>query len=206
MTRDFQKPDLQTDSPEDTRTASPFMLFFCLTWFAFCAVAFSDAGSNVLLVVLSFYVASAWSLMWLIRLAISLRRRSSGDHTLKRPWQYWLFEPATIAVAMALSYLDTFSWLRFAVSEPALTSYVEGVRAGKVDLGFEFEHPPRRIGLYTVTFTDSLDDGTVRLITSSHGLLDKAGVANSPNTPPPKRGEDSYKHIHHDWWFWYQSW
>lgn len=41
---------------------------------------------------------------------------------------------------------------------------------------------------------------------SLHRLLDRAIFANSPHSPPPRLGEDSYKHIHQQWWYWYESW
>lgn len=89
---------------------------------------------------------------------------------------------------MLLSQLGIFALLRFKLSEPALVEYVEQLRAGKVDLPFEFEYPPRQIGLYKLSVTELSPDGTVRFITSSHALLDKAGFAHSPNTSPNKAG------------------
>lgn len=173
-------------------------------WFVFCAIAFSDAGFSILFVLLALPVTFVWSLLWLIRLALSMKRQNIAG--FKNNLSYWLFEPVVIVLPLILALTGVFSSVRFVLSEQALSSYAENVRAGKVDLEFEFNHPARHVGLYTVTFTDLLADGTVRMLTSSHGVLDRAGFANSPANPPLKQGEDSYKHIHRQWWYWYESW
>lgn len=175
-------------------------------WFIFCIVAFSNAGSNILFTLVAMPVVFTWSLIWLGRLIISLRNKGHDKAGIKHGLCYWLFEPVVIILPLILAQLGVFSIARFALSEQALSNYAEQVRSGNVDIAFEFNHPSRRVGLYRVTFTDLLPDGTVRVLTSSHGLMDRAGFANSPQTPPPRRGEDSYKHIHQQWWYWYESW
>jgi hypothetical protein len=185
---------------------SIFTIIAGILWFIFCVIAFSNAGFNTLIILVALPVTVVWSLVWLIRLIVSLNRQRQGGSYVRKSLTYWLFEPAVIIVPLVLSLLGVFTSARFALSEQALVSYVASVRAGKVNLAFEFNHPPRHVGLYTVTFTDLLPDGTVRVLTSSHGVLDRAGFANSPQTPPPRQGEDSYKHIHQQWWYWYESW
>ena len=182
---------------------SIFTITVGILWFIFCMIAFSNAGLNILILG-ALPVAVIWGLVWLVRLIVSVRRQRQGGSHVKNSLTYWLFEPAVIIVPLVLSLLDVFTFARFALSEQALVSYVESVRAGKVNLTFD-NHPPRHVGLYTVTFTDLLPDGTVRVLTSSHGVLDRAGFANSPQTPPPKQGEDSYKNIHQQWWYWYEK-
>lgn len=177
----------------------------CLLWFVLCGIGFSDAGSNTLLLVLCFYIAFAWGLSWLIRLMLVLRKKRDSS-ILKRTWRYWLIIPATLFLPMLLSQLGIFALLRFKLSEPALVEYVEQVRTGKVNIAFEFEYPPRQIGLYTLTVTNLLPDRTVRFITSSHFILDKAGFAHAPNNPPKPQGEASYQQINQQWWYYYQSW
>ena len=177
-----------------------------IVWFMFCAIAFSDAGFNMLLVLAALPVAAVWGLVWLIRMFVSLKHQYYGVAGFKNNLSYWLFEPVVVVFPLVLALMGVFSSVRFALSEQALSNYAEQVRSGNVNLAFEFNHPSRRVGLYSVTFTDLLPDGTVRMLTSSHGLMDRAGFANSPQTPPPRRGEDSYKHIHQQWWFWYESW
>ncbi|WP_427501398.1 hypothetical protein ACQE3E_06765 [Methylomonas sp. MED-D] len=180
----------------------------CILWFALCAVAFSNAGFNIFFLI-ALPIAGIWWMVWFVRLMIYRSRQYQAKNkniSTKYTWIYWALEPATLIVSLVLSNFGVFSYIRFMASEQALTNYAEHVRAGKVDLAFEFQHPPRQVGLYTVTVTDLLADGTVRMITSSHSVMDKAGFANSPNNPPLKLGEDSYKHIYGRWWYWYESW
>lgn len=173
-----------------------------VAWFLFCVVAFSNAGFNMLLILVALPVTVIWGLVWLIRLIVYLKRQRSGVVVLKR----WVIEPVFVILPLFLALTGVFSSARFALSEQALSDYAEQVRAGKVDLVFEFNHPSRWVGLYSVTFTDLLPDGTVRMATSPHGLLDRAGFANSLHIPPSRQGEDSYEHIHQQWWYWYESW
>jgi len=177
-----------------------------MMWFVFCIIAFSNVGFNMLLVLIALPVTALWGVVWLVRLVIALRRQHYAVTVIKNNLSYWLFEPVIVVLPLVLALLGVFSSARFLMSEQALSNYAEHVRAGKVDLAIEFNHLPRRVGLYSVTFTDLLPDGTVRMLTSSHGLLDRAGFANSPHSPPPRQGEDSYKHIHQQWWYWYESW
>ena len=181
----------------------------CILWFAFCAAAFSNAGFNILFLLIALPIAGIWGIIWFMRLMIYWSHQYRANNKIistKHVWIYWALEPTILIVSLALSNLGVFSFIRFVASEQALINYAENVRAGKVDLAFEFQHPPRQVGLYTVTVTDLLPDRTVRMITSSHSVMDRAGFANSPNNPPPKRGEDSYKYIHGQWWYWYESW
>jgi len=181
-------------------------LLAAFIWLIFCIAAFSNAGTNVLIALVAIPVALIWGTTWLVRLVVSLRNRGHDGAKIQHSLCYWLFEPVVIILPLILAQLGVFSIARFALSEQALSNYAEQVRSGNVNLAFEFNHPPRQVGLYSVTFTDLLPDGTVRVLTSSHGLLDRAGFANSPQTPPPRRGEDFYKHIHQQWWYWYESW
>lgn len=199
---------METNHVNDCNKISRFTLLICILWIFFCMIAFSNAGSNVLLSVLALYFVGGWGIIWLIRLFIAWRRKAKHRESKlhKACWRYWLVEPIVIIIPLVLAVSGVFSSIRFALSEPALSRYVADVRAGKVDLAFEFSHPPRQVGLYRVTFTDLLPDGTVRMITSSHGLMDKAGFANSPHRPPPRLGEDSYQYIQQHWWYWYESW
>lgn len=200
---------MEASYKDNTRTISRAIISASIIWFVICAIAFSNAGSNTIMLVMAIYVGGTWGVIWLLRLVVTLWRKRQGKEKYKLPKQpllFWLFEPSVIVASLVLSQLGVFSSIRFALSEQALSSYVENVRAGKIDLAFEFNHPSRQVGLYSVSFTDLMPDGTVRLITSSHGLMDKAGFANSQHNPPPSRGEDSYKHIHQQWWYWYESW
>lgn len=182
-------------------------IFRCAIWFAFCAFSFSDAGYNILLPIVAIPLAMIWAVIWLVRLVAYRKQQRNQSKLIKtKKLLFWMLEPITLIASIVLSTSGLFSYMRFIASESALNHYVESVRSGQVNLNFEFQHPSRHIGLYTVSVTDLLSDGTVRVITSSHSVLDKAGFANSPSSPPPRQGEDSYKHIFGQWWLWYQRW
>ncbi len=187
----------------------PWMFFklyilVSVAWVIFCWIIFSNSGVSTISTVITVYIVGIWGIAWLIRLLVYFWRK--GNRGPQKTLFYWLFEPTVIVVSLLLSYAGVFSFIRFTLSEQALTRYVEDVRTGKVNIAFKFNHPPRKIGLYTVSQTDLMPDGTVRVITSLHGLLDKAGFANSSHNPPPRRGEDTYKHIYQQWWYWHESW
>lgn len=181
------------------------LILLSVLWFSTCAVIFSNVGFNILFFMLAIYAAMSWIAIWLIRLGISLWKKRRGKDT-EPSFLYWMLEPTVIIFSLTLAYSGIFSFIRFSLSEQSLSRYVEQVRTGTIDLSFEFDHPERKVGLYTIAFTDHLSDGTVRVITSSHGVLDKAGFANSTSDPPPKQGESAYQHIHQHWWYWYESW
>lgn len=191
---------METNQTSDADKTSPFILLIRILWFVFCMIAFSDAGTNILVFFAAAAIVGIWVTVWLVRLFIFWRKCQKAR---LRPW---LVEVATMILPLLLAYSGVFSAVRFTLSKPSLTNYVADVRAGKVNLNFEFSHPARQIGLYSITITELLPDGTVRIITSSDGLLNSAGFANSPHSPPLRQGEDSYKHIQQRWWYWYQSW
>jgi hypothetical protein len=181
-----------------------------LLWLLMCATMFSNAGFKVLNIFVIMAFAGIWGVAWLIRLGTyqwRIRRRTSPQvRHQQRSLAYWVAEPATALLVLGLAWSGAFFHIRFAISEPLLSRYVERVRAGKVNLAFEFHHPPRLVGLYVVSITDLLPDGTVRFITSGDGVMNRAGFAFSANSPPPRQGEDSYKHIRGQWWIWSESW
>lgn len=176
-----------------------FTLTFAVAWLLFCALAFSDAGHSTPVFLLTLITAAIWGIVWLVRLAITFRNKAPNSRA-KKTLLYWLFEPVAIVLPLVLALSGVFLSVRFALSENALNRYAEDVRQGKVNINFEFNHPIRRAGLYVFNHTDMLADGSVRILTSSHGLMDRAGFVNSPNNPPQKQGEDFYQPIHEKWW------
>jgi hypothetical protein len=104
---------------------------------------------------------------------------------------------------MALIASGFFRYARFYLSKRELSQYVQGVQTGSVKTDYEFYHEPRKVGLYTVTITDKLPDGTIRFVTAYDGL-DKSGFAYCP-TSPPIREKNTYKHLKGPWWFWHQN-
>lgn len=186
-----------------------YSLTVCICWLVFCAVAFSNAGYSVLVLLTAIVVAGTWMLIWLIRLVVFLvrrRRGKTGGLGLKNAMIYWGVEPLALIMGVSLAALGAFSIVRFTVSVPALNAYVDEVRGGRVNLAYDFNHPTRYIGLFAITRTDLLSDGTVRLITSADGLMSRAGLAKSPSFHPPRQGEDSYRNLVGQWWYWRESW
>jgi len=177
----------------------------CFIFFILCAVASSNAGSDLISSIAILLIAAIWTLIWIIRFSFSYVKSKKGQAP-KLSASFWAIEPTCIVLTLLVVYSGLFSLVRFALGEHALSQYAADVRSGKINVDFEFVHEKKRIGLYQLTITEHLSDGTVRFITSSHNLLDSAGFANSESSPPMKRGEDSYKHIYGNWWVWYRSW
>lgn len=177
-----------------------------LAWVLGLAFFFSNAGVSTIVAVLAIYFGGFWGILWLCRLAFDQwRSKRTRAMPSRNRLVYWGLEPAVLLLGVALAWSGTFSLIRFALSVPALERYAQDVKAGKVDLNFEWSHPPRSVGLYRVTVTDLLPDGTVRVITSSDGLFDKAGFAYAPDAVPQQKSEDYYKHLFGPWWRWQQG-
>lgn len=181
------------------------ILIPCAVFFIGCAIASSNAGSDFFSSIAIVVIAAIWILIWAVRLGLSYMKSKKGK-TPKLSASFWAIEPTCILLTLLVAYSGLFSLIRFTLAEQALSQYAADVRSGKINIDFEFTHEKKRIGLYQLTITEHLSDGTVRFITSSHNLLDSAGFANSESNPPQKRGEDSYKHIYGNWWVWYRSW
>ncbi len=171
-------------------------------WFVGSAFAFSNAGIDLLSFVIALYIAAAWIV---VRVGFSLWQQMLGKR-LDRPWRFRLLEAACIALPLVLADVGVFSLIRFTLSEPALLDYAKNVRARKIDMAFEFRHSPRNVGLYTVTVTDLLSDGTVRVITSRAGMFDNAGFAHTVDGAPPEQYQNRYRPIYREWWHWTQKW
>ncbi len=181
------------------------VLIPCVIFFIWCAVASSNASSDLISSIAILLIAAIWIVIWTVRFSFSYIKSKKGKAP-KLNASFWVIEPTCILLTLLLAYSGLFSLIRFALGEHALSQYVADVRSGKVNVDFEFVHERKRIGLYQLIITEHLSDGTVRFITSSHNLLDSAGFANSESNPPQKRGEDSYKHIYGNWWVWHRSW
>ena len=178
-------------------------------WFVFCAYAFSDAGINVLFIILAVHITGIWLAHWLFRLMRFLRLTRKHPDTrenLKHQLLPWCIEPLVLIVVGVLAGSGVLADMRFAASLHSMNAYAGKVRRGEVNLNFEWFHPTRDIGLYSTSLTELLEDGTVRFITSSAGLMDRAGFAHSPNSEPMRQGEDSYTHLYGKWWIWRKSW
>lgn len=177
-----------------------------LFWALFSAIAYSNAGVDMFDSLLGAAAAGAWMLVWAVRLGLHLWRNRGTRPLLPRgALFYWAFEPAALAVVVALSVDGVFAKARFLASERALTDYAASVRSGE-EPAQDDRSPGRRVGLYLVSSTERLDGGAVRFITGNDGLMDAAGFVHSPGAPPPHLGEDSYRPFRGAWYLWRQSW
>ncbi|WP_139228174.1 hypothetical protein [Planctomicrobium piriforme] len=154
-------------------------------------------------------VGVIWMGMWILRFCIwlVLELTNTNPESFGSPAKaiaYWIFEPGVFLVAVGVVALDVPQRIRLSLSSSALEKYVADVQAGTV-AEQRYGEPPRRIGLYTVSETELLKDGVVRLITSSDGL-DDVGLVFAKNSEPPVIGEDSYSHMTGPWWHWHRSW
>ena len=185
--------------------SSSIKILILIVWTALCGFVFSNAGSNILYVAAIIYTIIGTVIVWLIKL-FSLYGKLRKGGASSRSFYLLMIEFLVFLFPVGLAYAGFFGYLRFSLSEPALMAYVKDVKNGKVDLNFEFTHPDRVVGLYRISFTDILPDGTVRVITSADGVFDSAGFAYSYQIPPPRQGEDTYEPIERNWWYWRRSW
>lgn len=173
-------------------------------WVGLCILTFSNVATYLPLFLLLLAIIVGWILLWLVRWI--LWRRIPREKRIALPKNMWQIEPLVLLVPLILGFSGTFSWVQFNLSETALDLYVMDVRAGKVNIVYEFNHPVRNVGLYAINYTDILPDGSVRILTASQGMFDRAGFVYSDSNPPPRQGEDFYKHIKQKWWYWHESW
>lgn len=168
---------------------------FALAWAVLATFLFGDAGSGFI----GIFVALAYAFIWLLNWAGRCSRRDRAASAA-----LWSFEPIAFLLVAAFAYSGSLLLARLYLSAPALERYALDVNAGKVDLNFEFSHPLRWVGLYSISVTETLPSGGARFITSGDGLFDKAGFAYSPNGEPPARVKNSYTHLYGPWWQWKQ--
>ena len=138
-------------------------------------IAFSNAA-DYLIVVLTVWVFGLWGLSWFVRgmtmlVALFISRQQGAPKPIQ-PWKllYLGIEPAAIGLSLALILFNISPSIRLKLSESALTSYVQEVRANRRSLQ-HWGEPTRRVGLFDVKETELLDGGTVRLITAEDFLI-----------------------------------
>lgn len=142
---------------------------------------------------------------WLVRLVrwLVTRRRTTIDEPVSpgRIALRWLWEPLTIVGCWAIVLTGIAFPLRFAASRPALDRYVAHIE----QQGDATPSAGEIVGLFRLREVDVLPGGVVRLITTTC-MLDDCGVVYSPNSAPPRIGEDVYRPLSGGWWHWFRSW
>ena len=114
-------------------------------------------------------------------------------------WLVQKLNPTLLALAVVLCLTGAPFYLRFYLSKSSLSAYVANLAVQTNSR----DH--KRVGLFLVRETETRD-GTVRLITSDDGMLDRAGLVFSPRGKPERVGEDNYTHLTGPWWLWQRSW
>jgi Na+-transporting methylmalonyl-CoA/oxaloacetate decarboxylase gamma subunit len=196
---------VQLKNDTKSKVFSFVRIIFCALWIALVTALFSDAGIIVFAYPLAIVFIVVWIIVWAIRFIRNLRNSQDVQKTTTASVVFWSYEPLLMLTFLALAYTGTRKQARFHMSYAALNQYAKDVNDGKVDMNFDFYHPVRQIGLYSTTMTDQLPNKGVRFVTSGEGLFTKAGFAYFPETGPPVKDKNSYRHIDGSWWLWKQG-
>ena len=191
--------------------APRFTVPLSLFWLTFVLIAFSDAATHYLTVVAAMWVIGLWGLSWIARVIIAIvgvlisRLKEKMSKPAKR-WKSlsWGIEPTALILSLALIIFAIPTKIRLKLSEPALTTYVQDVQAGRRSPQ-KWGDSSRWVGLFEVRETELPEGGVIRVITTKD-FVDHAGFVYSPKQKPPVLGEDSYRHLYGFWWHWQRSW
>jgi hypothetical protein len=182
-------------------------ILLSLGWWIFILIAFSNAATDLFVVMAVLFIAMCWGVALLIRVVLTIGSHMSPEmrarSELRISWS-WAIETFTLFGSFCLISLHIPFILRIKLSEPDLAAYIRAVNDPKLTDRVT-KYPSRRVGLFQIKETERLDGGIVRMITTD-AFLDDAGFVYSPNRQPPIRGEDSYRHLYGDWWYWHRSW
>ncbi len=200
-----------------------FVVPLSLFWIVFILIAFSDAAADIAVSLGAILFIGLWGLSWLARVILAIanlylahsqektpsqeqQAKKQSEQLPKKRWKvfYSTIEPIALVGSVALIVLSVPEKIRLKLSEPALTTYVQEVRAGRQSPQ-QLGAPPRQVGLFKVRETELLEGGIVRIITA-RDFIDHAGFVYLPNQPPPILGEDGYSHLYGSWWHWRRSW
>jgi hypothetical protein len=181
-----------------------------ICWLTFIFIAFSDAATNILVTACVCLALLIWGASLLVRaillLVLTRSSRWRYEHRgaeIEQSWG-WTIEILVLLLSVILLSCQIPFIIRLKLSETALTEYIQAVKYGSRSLT-STAYPLRWVGLFRVKETELLDGGIVRMITTD-AFLDDAGFVYSPNRQPPIQGEDSYRHLYGDWWYWHRSW
>ena len=154
----------------------------------------SDGGMSVCDVLGLGYAWLALAISWIVTFFV-LRSRKVSFGPAGR-----VLVPLVLAIGGFLYFTEGAIYLRLLGSKGALEAYVASAQRGHRN-----SRQPVRIGLFKVLETETLSDGTVRMITAEC-MFDECGLAFAPRGIPPVIGEDSYEHLGGAWWRWSRSW
>jgi len=154
----------------------------------------SDGGMSVFDVLVFAYGWLALVLAWLIVFLVARAQRRPIRRT------YGIISAIVLLLGAVLYWTEGAIYLRLLPSRPALDAYVLAAQRKQIN-----SRQPISVGAFKVRETETLKDGTVRLITASC-MFDDCGLAYAPRGKPPILGEDSYDHLIGKWWHWWRSW
>ncbi len=176
---------------------------FSLLWLGGAALFSSNAAIEFSRLYVILYCALFFTLVWISRLCFYMVEQyrignpSKGMGSFFR-WFHW---PLTVGLWIAISYSGLTFHLRVRQSEPALLSFVHGIRPGTSE---RFNLAAKNVGWFWVSEVEEVG-GCIRIITCHHILYD-AGIAFSPGLEPPQVGADEYSPIYGSWWKWKRKW
>ncbi len=182
------------------------LIAFC--WLTFLIVVFSDTATPLVISIPVCLLLIIWIASLIIRVIVTVAlmagNRLQTNHVEQRNLLNFGFESLAIVLSVALLVFQVPTIIRLKLSESALKQYVREVQT-RYHSNQKMQIAERAVGLFDIRETELLDGKIVRMITAAD-FLDDAGLVYSPDRVPPVRGEDAYRHLYGDWWYWHRSW
>lgn len=180
-------------------------IILTLLWFGLAVITISNAGQDLLYLIILWFgimaIGAVWALRGVFHLIRCVVRSEDRRLALKRLGAWSVLPVIVLLAAGAAAKHNKLLTIRLELSETALQEFVQEVPPGTDE---EFSEKKRWVGLFQVSDVQHLD-GCVRFITTGDGF-DDAGLAYCPEGKPPVVGEDSYRHLYGPWWVWERSW
>ena len=170
------------------------LLGITLLWLLVFVIAFSDAGvpfPTWLVMEGAFLIIVV---AWIVQLAVTIARQRRDRTRIRLQWACWVSIPAILISATLLGASPTLLTARVYLSSDSLIQ--ADASEGPTD---------HWIGLFHIREISRFEN-ELRFLTNECGLVDTCGVIFSPESPPKRRGEDSFTHLYGPWWHWHQSW
>ncbi|MEV7005353.1 hypothetical protein [Streptosporangium sp. NPDC051022] len=167
--------------------AFSFAAFVCLWWA-------SAPYPYVELFIFAFCAGGVLLPLWLVRITLA----AAADSNAVSAHQWRWFVPWMILGGVALSiFVDAPFYARFALSQPALTSFAETVaKSGQVS------HECRLVGLYSVCWSEATPGGGARFSVDDWLIQTSAGFVWSPAGQMPEDDVESLDPLVGPWYRW----
>ncbi len=183
-------------------------ILVALCWLTFLIVVFSDTATPFAIAIPVCLLLIIWIASLTIRATIVIALMACNRLQTNRVEQKNLlnfgFESLAIVLSVALLVFQVPTIVRLKLSESALKQYVREVQT-RYHSTQKIPIATRSVGLFEIRETELLEGKIVRMITAAD-FLDDTGLVYSPDRVPPVRGEDAYRHLYGDWWYWHRSW